>query len=155
MNASGITLKEVDLEAIVDIIRTGIEDAGDTPRVLITHAPLHKVYADEAMMTQLLQNLITNGIAYNKSEVPVIKVKTRQEQDQIIISVSDNGMGIPKEQLDKIFDVFTRLHSGIKGTGLGLSITKRIVEKHNGRIWVESEEGLGTTFHVSLPIGSR
>jgi PAS domain S-box-containing protein len=155
MNASGITLEEVGLDAIVDTIRTGIEDTGDAPRAVITHAPLHKVYADEAMMTQLMQNLITNGIRYNNSEVPLINVMTREEQDQIIISVTDNGMGIPKEQLDKIFDVFTRLHSGVKGTGLGLSITKRIVEKHNGRIWVESEEGLGTTFHVSLPLRSR
>ncbi len=151
VQATDATLGEVKLEEVIQVIRTGLADSDSSRQVQINSNVPHNITADESMMTQLLQNLIANGIKYNHSDVVVINIATSVKGDATIITISDNGVGIPEDSLAKIFDVFTRLESGVQGTGLGLSISKRIVEKHNGSITVASEMGLGTTFTIVIP----
>jgi len=101
---------------------------------------------------QLLANLITNGIKYNKSEKPVISIGHTEYSNHYKFYIKDNGIGIDKEYHNKIFKIFTRLHSEneFKGTGIGLAICKRIVEKFGGEIWVESTLGQGSTFYFTI-----
>ncbi|HUW50646.1 MAG TPA: ATP-binding protein [Sulfuricella sp.] len=102
---------------------------------------------------QLLQNLIGNAIKFHDERTPQIHISARPDGDDWLFSVSDNGIGIAPEYFDKIFLIFKRLHSREKypGTGIGLAICKRIVERHHGRIWVESKLGKGATFYFTIP----
>ena len=104
-------------------------------------------------MTQLFQNLIGNAIKYHGSDSPLIRITAHQHGAEWDVSVCDNGIGIPAEYKEYVFGVFKRLHGGAQtGTGVGLAICKSIVERHGGRIWVESEPGRGSTFKFSIPI---
>jgi len=117
----------------------------------ITHGPLPVMMADETLMQQLFLNLIGNSIKYRSEQPPRIHVAAERAQGAWHFSVSDNGVGIPPEHLDSVFDMFKRLHGHERpGTGLGLSICKRIVERLGGRIWAESREGEGSTFHFTI-----
>jgi PAS domain S-box-containing protein len=112
------------------------------------------VLGDRHRIRQVLDNLVRNAVKHmGETTHPVIRIEVRSDQDYVVTKVSDNGVGIPAQFLDKIFDRFFRVsRSGIQGgTGLGLSIAKKIVESHRGRIWVESEEGKGATFVFELP----
>lgn len=104
-------------------------------------------------MTLLFQNIIMNGLKYNKSNQPIVNIKSEQDPEKRIIRFSDNGIGIEQEYQDKIFDFFQRLHvkSDYEGTGIGLGICNYIVGKYNGHIHVESAVGKGSTFIVELP----
>jgi light-regulated signal transduction histidine kinase (bacteriophytochrome) len=120
----------------------------------ITHDPLPVVMADGAQLTQLFQNLIGNAVRFCRDNVPPeIHVGANRHGDQWVLSVKDNGIGIPRDQYDRVFEVFERLHGQKKypGTGIGLVICRKIVERHGGRIWVESVVGEGTTFYFTLP----
>ncbi len=117
-----------------------------------------KALVDPKRIRQVLVNLIDNGIKFSKkdAEDKFVKVRIEKKEDSVLISVEDNGLGIPKDKFDKIFDKFYRVDQSltyeISGTGLGLTVAKEIVELHGGRIWVESEEGVGTTFYVEIPL---
>jgi light-regulated signal transduction histidine kinase (bacteriophytochrome) len=104
-------------------------------------------------MIQLFQNLIGNGIKYRKEENPIIHISSDSVDDEYIFSVKDNGIGIDQKHLGRIFTIFQRLHSREEyvGTGIGLAISKRILQKHRGKIWVEFELGKGTTFYFTIP----
>jgi light-regulated signal transduction histidine kinase (bacteriophytochrome) len=104
-------------------------------------------------MTQLYQNLIGNAIKYRSSEPPQIHISATKEDNNWLFSIKDNGLGIDPKYAGNIFKIFRRLHSNseYEGTGVGLAITKRIIERHNGQIWVESEPGNGSTFYFTLP----
>jgi signal transduction histidine kinase len=120
----------------------------------VTHDMLPDVNGNPVLLTQLLQNLIANGIKYCKA-APVIRVgAVASGGDGWLFSVKDNGIGIPQEHLQSVFQPFKRLHrnGGYGGTGLGLTTCKRIIERHQGRIWCESKEGSGTTFFFTLPM---
>ena len=109
---------------------------------------------NSVLLTQLLQNLIGNSVKFCKA-APVIHVSAvRSGDDAWLFSVKDNGIGIPQTQLASVFQPFTRLHrrDGYPGTGLGLATCKRIVERHQGRIWCESAEGRGSTFFFTMPM---
>jgi two-component system sensor kinase FixL len=112
------------------------------------------VVGDRHRIRQVVDNLVRNAVKHmGETTHPVIRIEVRSDQDYVVTKVSDNGVGIPAQFLDKIFDRFFRVSkSGIQGgTGLGLSIARKIVESHGGRIWVESEEGKGATFVFELP----
>ena len=120
----------------------------------ITRDPLPAVVADATQVTQLLQNLISNAIKFRRDDVsPEIHIGARREGNDWVLSVRDNGIGIPPGQYDRIFRIFQRLNSTEKypGTGIGLAICKKIVERHGGRIWVDSKVGEGTIFYFTLP----
>jgi signal transduction histidine kinase len=106
-------------------------------------------------MIQLMQNLISNALKYRSDEKPIIKITAKEENGMSHFSIKDNGIGFDPEFKDKVFVIFKRLHNKHEypGTGIGLSICKKIVEQHGGKIWVDSQEGKGSTFHFTLPVG--
>ncbi|HXZ24396.1 MAG TPA: ATP-binding protein, partial [Methanomassiliicoccales archaeon] len=114
---------------------------------------LPTVDADESQMVQLMQNLLSNAVKFRGGERPKIEVRSSSTQLKTIFSVRDNGIGLKMAYAGKIFEMFQRLHSNDEypGTGVGLAIAKKIVERHGGEIWVESEEGKGATFYFSIP----
>ena len=133
----------------VDDLKVAIEENG----ALVTHDPLPMVMADRPQLGQLFQNLIGNAIKFRGSEPPRIHISASRNGNGWTFSVRDNGIGIAAEYAERIFVIFQRLHSRQEyaGTGIGLAICKKIVERHGGRIWVESEVGKGATFHFILP----
>ncbi len=121
---------------------------------VVTHDPLPTAMADEVQMVQLFQNLIGNAIKFRGQETPQIHVSARQEENEWVFSVHDNGIGIDPQFHERIFVLFQRLHGREEypGTGIGLTVSKKIVERHGGRIWLESCLGKGTTFFFTIPM---
>ena len=118
----------------------------------ISKVGLPVVSGDEIQLTQVFQNLIGNAIKYKSDAPPKIEIAAEETPEEWIISVTDNGIGIDPQYSERIFGIFKRLHGReLPGTGMGLAICKRIVERHNGRIWVESQPGAGSKFSFSLP----
>ena len=143
-----VDLNTVFKEAIANL-ESQIKDSG--AHVISDELP--HVLADEIQMTQLLQNLISNAIKFRSENTPQINISCNADNGEWIISVKDNGVGIPHEYQDTVFAVFKRLHSVAQypGSGIGLSIAAKIVDRHGGKIWVESEPGEGSTFFFSIP----
>ncbi len=120
---------------------------------VITADPLPVVPTDAAQLTHVFQNLIANAIKFRSERTPEIQVSARRQDDAWLFWVRDNGIGIEPQYHERIFVIFQRLHTRTKypGTGIGLAICKRIVERHGGKIWVESQPGQGSTFYFTLP----
>jgi len=129
-------------------LQTGIRAAQAT----VTSNPLPVTLADPTQMVQVLQNLIGNAIKFHGASPPDIRLDTRQDERHWIFSVKDNGIGIESRYFERIFQIFQRLHTRkhYPGTGMGLAICKKIVERHGGSIWVESQPGSGSTFYFSI-----
>jgi len=133
----------------VSNLKMAIEESGAT----ITYDDLPHIMADSAQLVRLFQNLIGNAIKFRGSEKPKIHISARRQEHSWLFSVGDNGIGIGPESADRIFVVFQRLHARgeYPGTGIGLAVCKKIVERHGGRIWVESEPGNGSIFYFTVP----
>ena len=118
----------------------------------VTHDPLPTIYANPTLLTQVFQNLIGNALKFQGSSPASIHVGATALSDGWEFFIRDNGIGVPPDQRDRIFAIFQRLHgrSEYPGTGIGLAICKRIVEKHDGTIWVDSEPGKGSTFYFTV-----
>ncbi len=121
--------------------------------VSIAREALPHVSGDRSQLVQLMLNLLSNAIKYRSRNTPTIVISARADDGRWIISVADNGIGIECKHHQKIFDIFQRLHTQheFPGTGIGLAVARRVVARHSGRIWVESEPGAGSTFHFTLP----
>ena len=142
------------LQQALQNLRGVIQDSG----ALVTHDPLPTVMADEIQLIQLFQNLVGNAIKYQKPGVPKVQISAaRNGTKRWTFSVKDNGLGIESQYFERIFGMFQRLHKReeFAGTGIGLAICKKIVERHGGRISVESQPGLGSTFRFALAEGER
>ena len=142
----------VDVDALLHHVLLTLKTALEEADATVSMDPLPEVIANEAQLGLVFQNLISNAIKFRGKDQPKVHVSVAQGYDGWQFSVSDNGIGIPRDHQDKIFEVFKRLHSHshYEGTGLGLAICKKIVERHGGRIWVESAEGSGSTFFFTI-----
>jgi light-regulated signal transduction histidine kinase (bacteriophytochrome) len=138
------------LETVLFSLKTAIEEA----QAVISHDTLPTIPVDQTQLGQVFQNLIGNALKFHGPEPVRIHVSVQQEAGEWRFSVRDNGIGIEPRDADRIFVIFQRLHAGCEypGTGIGLAITKKIVERHGGRIWVVSEPGKGSTFTFTIPI---
>ena len=142
----------VSLDAVLAWARQNLEAAIQESGAVIDAAPLGTVIGNQLQLVQLFQNLIGNAITHRQPGVaPSIRVAAERRDGTVVIAVEDNGPGIESRYFEHIFGVFKRLSRATPGTGIGLALCKRIVEKHHGRIWVESEPGHGATFMVALP----
>ena len=114
------------------------------------------VLGDEVQLIQLFQNLIANAIKFRSQSRPRFRSPRTEKGPEWVFAIKDNGIGIAPEHQERIFSIFQRLHhrSEYPGTGIGLAICKKIVERHGGRIWVESQPGKGSTFYFSIPEGN-
>lgn len=144
--------ENVDLNLLVEEIRNVFSKAIDDTKANITVSPLPIVKGNRTQLLQLFQNLIGNAIKYQKDKIPVIQINHKEEEEEHLFEIKDNGIGIDPAFHEKIFVIFHRLHSRSEytGTGIGLAICKKIVERHNGKIWVKSEPGEGSSFFFTL-----
>jgi len=154
LNKKEIELSEVDLNVIVKAAIQNLKTfiAENNAKIIVGDLP--KVKGLDVQLTLLFQNLIENGIKYNKSKIPTVELSCVTFVTEYLITVKDNGIGINESYKNKVFEMFTRLHgeSTYQGTGIGLAICKKIAENHSGKISLESIEKIGSTFKLRLPI---
>jgi hypothetical protein len=142
----------VDCGAVLATALLNLQVAIAQSGATVTSDPLPTVVAEEVMLTQLFQNLISNSIKYKDQEAPRIHVSAERDAEGWRFAVRDNGIGVDPQDAGRIFGMFRRLHGNeIPGTGIGLALCKRIVERKGGRIWVESGTGTGATFKFTIP----
>jgi PAS domain S-box-containing protein len=154
VNTRGKPPEPTECEEILKQALNNLLVAIEEKNAEVTHDPLPGIMADGIQMVQLFQNLIGNGIKFQaQGQRPHVHISAEDEGDEWLFSFRDNGIGIDPESSERIFIIFQRLQARgeYPGTGIGLSVCKRIVERHGGRIWVESEVGKGATFKFTLP----
>jgi light-regulated signal transduction histidine kinase (bacteriophytochrome) len=140
---------EIVLQTALKNLQIAIEDS----QARITHDPLPTIIGDAIQLGQLFQNLIGNAIKFRGERPPSIHVTAERQAGDWLFSFHDDGIGIDSQYAERIFVIFQRLHNKEEypGTGIGLALCKKIVERHNGRIWVESQPHKGSTFRFTLP----
>jgi len=149
-------LDATDCNQVVEQVLSNLQGAIASNGATIAYENLPTVMGNEWQLAQLFQNLIANGIKYRRPEsAPRVKISVEMKQkfNEWQFGIHDNGIGIEPEHFERIFEIFLRLHNAeeYSGTGIGLAICKKIVEGHKGRIWVESELGVGTSFYFTIP----
>ena len=144
-----VVLMDVALDHVLNNLKAYIKENNAE----ITFDSLPTIECDRVQIQQLLQNLLTNAIKFHGDEPPRIHISAHESGNELLFSITDNGIGIDPRHQEQIFDIFKRLHTrqDYEGTGIGLSICKRIVERHAGQLWVESELGKGSTFYFTIP----
>jgi two-component system CheB/CheR fusion protein len=144
--------ENVDLHLLVEEIKDLFGKSIDEVKANITVDRLPIVKGNRTQLLQLFQNLISNAIKYHKEGVPTIEIHYTEQEEDHLFEIKDNGIGIDPAFHEKIFVIFHRLHSRSEytGTGIGLAICKKIVERHNGKIWVKSALGQGSSFFFTL-----
>jgi signal transduction histidine kinase len=146
-------LAPVDCESVLTQILRSLQPLIEESKALVTHDPLPTLPADAGQFAQLFQNLIANAIKFHGDQAPQVHITARRDEHDWVFSVHDNGIGIEPQYAERIFRMFQRLHSreAYPGTGIGLAICQKIVQRHGGRIWVESQIGQGATFSFTIP----
>jgi light-regulated signal transduction histidine kinase (bacteriophytochrome) len=154
LNSRGKEFKLVNIEKVIKNIVDDLESLINENGAKIICDYLPEIIVDETQMVQLFQNLIINAIKFRRNDPPIIKITARKKEIEWEFSVQDNGIGIKQEYYKKIFMIFQRLHSKeeYKGSGIGLAVCKKVVERHGGRLWVDSKFGEGSTFIFTIPI---
>jgi signal transduction histidine kinase len=147
-------ISEIDLNDKMKIVSQNLTVLIQESDAMITYTNLPTVYASGTEMNQLFQNLIANALKFRKPNVqPLVDIGCMENPNEYLFAISDNGIGIKKEDQERVFNLFTRLHSHTQyeGTGIGLATCKKILTNLNGKIWVSSTEGVGTTFYFTIP----
>jgi PAS domain S-box-containing protein len=154
VSTRGKSFEPTDCEDVFSNAVANLKAAIKETDAVVEHDPLPTVMADSSQMVQLFQNLIGNAIKFHSEKKPEVHVGAERNGTECIFSVRDNGIGIDPQYFDRIFVIFQRLHGRgeYPGTGIGLAICKKIIERHKGRIWVESQPGKGATFYFTIPI---
>lgn len=152
LRKAGQPTTQVSFEELLSEAEISLQAAIRESQARIEHGPLPSLVVDAVQFSQVLQNLISNAIKYRREEAPVIEVDAYKDSSNWIFSVRDNGRGFDPQFAERIFGLFQRLHNREEGTGMGLSIARKIVERHGGRMWAQSNEGAGSTFFFSLPV---
>jgi light-regulated signal transduction histidine kinase (bacteriophytochrome) len=144
--------EKIDCERILGAVLSNLALAVQESGAVITHGKLPVVMGDKTKLMQLFQNLISNALKFRKDEAPAVHIEALRENGFWHFSFRDNGIGIEPRYHERIFTIFQRLHGSKEyaGTGIGLAICKKIAEQHGGRIWLESELGKGSVFHVTI-----
>jgi light-regulated signal transduction histidine kinase (bacteriophytochrome) len=145
---------EVNMKAICTDSFNELTDAKARQRIVMKVQRLPNIQGDATLLKQVWVNLLSNAIKYSsKKEKTEISISSEQMSDKVIYSVKDNGAGFDMKYAKKLFGVFERLHGEeeFSGTGVGLAVVKRIIDRHHGEIWAESEVGQGAVFYFSLP----
>jgi PAS domain S-box-containing protein len=153
VSTRGRTFEVADSHALLGAAIRNLAVVIEDSQAVIFTDELPEVHGDPAQLVQLFQNLLSNAIKFRGGDLPQVHVSTRDAGSEWVFSVRDNGIGMDPQYAERIFVIFQRLHTRDEypGTGIGLAVCKRIVERHGGRIWVESEVGKGSTFCFSLP----
>ena len=154
VGTKGKPFETTDCNRVLSEALLNLSAATEESGAVITNDNLPTLMADKTQMVQLIQNLVANAIKFRNKDDPCIHVSSEQKNGTWVFSVSDNGIGIDADYYDRIFAIFQRLHGKTEypGTGIGLSVCKRIVERHGGRIWVDSESGKGSKFYFTMPV---
>jgi signal transduction histidine kinase len=147
-------LKLTNFDEVFEYAATNLQVEMKESGAIVTHDQLPTVLADDIQIIQLFQNLIGNSIKFRREEPPCIHVSAEQKDKEWVFSLCDNGIGIEPKNINCIFDIFQRVPSSSEypGNGIGLAICKKIVEKHGGRIWVESKPREGSRFYFTIPV---
>ncbi len=145
--------RKIDMEKLISELKQNLKATIEENNVELRIGELPNIQGNATQIYQLFQNLVSNAIKFKNSDTPKVFIKCESNETDYIFSVKDNGIGINKEYWENIFIPFKRLHSRAQyeGTGVGLSICQKVMEKHKGKIWIDSEPGLGTTFYFSFP----
>jgi signal transduction histidine kinase len=153
VTTQGRPLKPASAQAALDQALANLQAVIAERQAVVTHDPLPTVLADDTQLMQLFQNLVANALKFHHQAPPQVHISAEAKDGQWLFSVQDNGIGIESHYSERIFVIFQRLHTQAEypGTGIGLALCKRIVERHGGRIWVESQPGQGATFYFTLP----
>jgi PAS domain S-box-containing protein len=153
VTTKGKEFTPVDCNTLLDQVLTDLSLLIEEKGAKITHDPLPTIKADASQLGRVFQNLIGNALKFCREGVPQVEIGAEPGEKEWRFRVRDNGIGIAPEDFDRIFKMFERLHdrSEYPGTGIGLAICQKIVERHGGRIWVESEPGRGSTFYFTIP----
>jgi PAS domain S-box-containing protein len=153
VDSQPIVLEVVDMNELVKVVEEDHQVSIRESKAELIVGPLPTIWADKVQIKQLLTNLISNAIKFHDSKPPRIEVSAVTYGDEFVFTVKDNGIGIDQRHGDKLFKMFSRLHTRDEypGTGIGLAIAKKIVERHGGKIWFESEVGKGTAFYFTIP----
>jgi PAS domain S-box-containing protein len=146
-------IKPTDFSFIVEEAMSNMKTAIDESNAVVTYNKMPTIMSDPQQMISLFQNLIDNAINFRSNKAPRVRISAERKGDEWVFAIRDNGIGIDPKDFEKIFVMFQRLHGSTDypGTGIGLSICKKIVERHGGRIWLESETAKGSTFYFTIP----
>jgi PAS domain S-box-containing protein len=153
LTTQGKALQFTQAEAACNVALENLQESIKDSKAKVSVGPLPTVVADATQLAQLFQNLIGNAIKYRNKRKPEIQVGARPNGNEWVFSVQDNGIGIEAQYFERIFQMFQRLHTrkDYSGTGIGLAVCRKIVERHGGKIWVESHPGQGSTFLFTIP----
>ncbi len=153
VGSRGRPVERTDCEAVLESTLANLKIAIEEARAVVSHGPLPVVQSDSSQLCQVFQNLIGNAIKFHGEALPRVHVSAEQKGNEWLFSVRDNSIGVDPRYAERIFVIFQRLHGRgeYPGTGIGLAICKKIVERHGGRIWVESQPGVGSTFYFTIP----
>jgi light-regulated signal transduction histidine kinase (bacteriophytochrome) len=152
VGANGMSTESTDCNIVFERAVANLAATIDENDAIVTHDDLPTIEGDASQLSQVFQNLMANAIKFRQEDAPSVHVSARLDGPQWIFSVKDNGIGIDPEYAERIFVIFQRLHTReeYQGTGMGLAICKKIVERHRGEIWVDSEAGKGATFYFTI-----